>query len=110
MVTINVSNDTRVKLLNMKTAEIGSAEKVILNLMSNGQSPTLSTDADYSQCPNCEKLQNAIYAQDSTIEGLKTKIPSGGDKDLIKANEGVIANNKKLNARVNELEEKYEGK
>ena len=86
MVTINVSNDTRVKLLNMKTADIGSIEKVILNAIENPNAIIQSTSVDYSQCPNCDKLQNAIYAQESTIDGKTKHIADlGVDISMLKA-------------------------
>lgn len=110
MTTITVSENTRVTLVRMKDENLTSIEKVILNLVSDGKSPTQSTDVDYSQCPNCEEhkangaqqsiakdmLQEACDEQYAEIKNLKKQQEDaqqngGGDGNCEKLKEQLEA-------------------
>ncbi|MCK5601258.1 hypothetical protein KAR91_05305 [Candidatus Pacearchaeota archaeon] len=75
MKQIRVSDDAHVEIMDSFSNELRTVADIVDNIfqMAKDNQPTQSTDVDYSQCPNCEKLQEQLDAQDDTIEGLKIK-------------------------------------
>ena len=113
MKQVRVSDGAHAKIMNNFDKDLRTVWQVVDVLIDVGDAVTVNemngvdevngVDVDYSQCPNCEKLQEQLGAQDDTIEGL------GHKYDMVaKANSDAHDEYVKLNTKYEELNTMYE--
>ena len=94
MKAVRISEDAHVKVMDNRTNELVSAGSVVENaidIVYNEQSQKPQTDVDYSNCPECEKLHDAMDTQTETVEELRRK-----NTTIIKANGDAAEEYEKL--------------